>query len=116
MAQKQELMASGLPYEASKQIGFDTFTTIAAAGSGQTTATLPASNCVNVTSGSGGVIMPASTELFIGVNNSGGSITFYPPVGSAINGGSTNAGFTWTSTKGLFAIPVGLNVIVNLSA
>src|SRR5277367_2648990 len=104
MAQKQELMASGLPYEASKQIGFDTFTVVAAAGSGQTSATLPASNCVNVTSGSGGVIMPANTELFIGVNGSGGTITLYPPVGGAINGGSTNSGFSWTNNKTLFAI------------
>lgn len=116
MAQKQELMASGLPYEASKQLGFDSLTTVAAAGSGQTSATLPPSNCINVTSGSGGVIMPADTAFFMGVNNSGGTITLYPPVGSAINGGSANAGFSWTNAKMVLAIPVGLNILVNLSA
>ena len=116
MAQKQELMASGLAYEASKQLGFDTLSTFAAAGSGQTSATSLTSNCANVTSGSGGVILPANTETFLGVNNSGGTITLYPPVGSAINGGSTNSGFSWTNGKGLIAIPVGLNILVNMSA
>lgn len=116
MAQKQELMSSGLAYEASKQLGFDTFTVVAAAGSGQTSATALASNCANVTSGTGGVLLPANTETFIGVNNSGGTITLYPPVGSTINGGTLNAGFSWTNAKSLIAIPVGLNIIVNMSA
>lgn len=116
MAQKQELMASSLPYEAADKLGLDALTAFAAAGSGQSSATALTANCFNVSSGSGGVILPASTSLFFGVNTSGGSITLYPPVGSAINGGTTNAGFTVGNGKSVFGIPSGLNILVNLSA
>jgi len=117
MALKQELMASSLPWQAANKLGLDTLTAFAAAGSGQSTATALTSNCFNVSSGSGGgVILPANTELFVGVNSSGGNVTLYPPVGSAINGGSVNAGFTMTTGKAVFGIPAGTNIIVNMSA
>lgn len=116
MAQKQELMASSLPASAANKLGLDALTTFAAAGSGQTSATQLTANCWNVTSGSGGVILQASVEMQFGVNNSGGSITVYPPIGSAINGGTTNAGITVPNTKGVILIPSGLNILANVSA
>lgn len=116
MAQKQELMAASAPPALASKLGLDALTTFAAAGSGQSSATALTANCWNVTSGTGGVILPANTENFFGVNNSGSSITLYPPVGSAINGGTTNAGFTIGNGKSAFGMVSGLNILVNLSA
>src|SRR6185437_2558533 len=117
MALKQELMASSLPWQAANKIGLDALTAFAAAGSTQATATALTSNCFNVSSGSGGgVILPANTEMFFGINSSGGNVTLYPPIGSSINGGAVNSGFTMTTGKTVFGIPAGTNILVNMSA
>ena|SRR6185312_457337 len=116
MAQKQELMASSLPAAAANKLGFDALTTFTAAGGSQGAATALTSNCANINAGTGGVILAANVEDKIGVNTSGGSITLYPPVGSAINGGSANAGITIPNGKSYVANVVGTNIIVTVSA
>lgn len=70
------------------------YATISAAGSGQSTATAFKNAYVNVTGGTGGIILAAggvgdSQGVF---NSSGSAITVYPPSGSKINQFSANTG------------------------
>ena len=116
MAQKQELMSDSLPWQAASHLGLDPLTAVAAAGTTQATATSLTANCANVNSGTGGVIITLVRELHMIANNSGVTITIYPPVGSAINGGTVNSGITVLTGKSALVIPSGTNFMVNVSA
>ncbi len=97
MALKQELMAGGMPSGNAGRLGFDVPQTVAAAGSGQSSATVLTTNYANVTSGTGGVML--SENLTAVVNTSGSSINVYPPVGGSINGLSANSAFAVGNNK-----------------
>jgi len=114
MALKSELMASSLPASAASKLGFDTPATVAAAGSGQSTATVLAGNYANVTSGSGGVLL--AEKLAAVVNTSGGSLNVYPPSGQSINGLSANAAFAVGNNKQALFIQAGTVWLGILSA
>lgn len=116
MALKGDLMASSLPAQAANKLGFDALTAFAAAGASQTTATTLTSNCANVSSGSGGVIIGQPDGINVIVNTSGGAVNVYPPVGGTINGGTLNAAFSLTNNKTLIVFSAGLNYIANMSA
>lgn len=80
---------------------------VAAAGSNQAGATVLTTCNSYVTSGSGGVSLPAwasTGDGFWVFNALGSTIAVYPPVGSSgkINGGSTNAAITVGANKGAF--------------
>lgn len=118
MALKSELMAASMPPALASKVGYDPMATVAAAGSSQATATSLTANCSNVTSGSGGVILGPSEvrDPVLIVNNSGGTVSVYPPVGGTINGGTLNAAFSLTNGKALSINAVGTNYIANMSA
>lgn len=111
MALKSELMAMGMPASLAKRIGFDAAVNFAAAGSGQTTATVLTSNHAIVNSGSGGVIMGDAEQMFYVQNALGGNLTVYPPVGGTFTGQSQNAGLTVPTTKSLWIEPAGIGSI-----
>ena len=116
MALKGDLMAASLPPSAASKLGFDPLTTVAAAGSSQASATVLAANCTNITSGTGGVIIGLPEEIQLIMNNSGSSISLYPPVGGTINGGTVNAAYSLTNGKATTVFPAGTNFIANQSA
>jgi hypothetical protein len=116
MALKGELMASGMPSGQANRLGLDTFTVVTQVGSSQATALSLTSNCVNVTAGTGGVIITQTHAMHCIANNSGANCVVYPPLGGAINGGTVNAGFTLTTGKTLIVFSAGLNFIANMSA
>jgi hypothetical protein len=117
MALKQELMASSLPAQAANKLGYDTAAlTVAAAGSGQTSATLLTSNFSLVASGSGGVLIGAKDGVTVVINASGGNINVYPPSGCSINNLSANGAFTLTSAKQAIFVTAGLNIAAIMSA
>lgn len=117
MALKQELMASSLPAAAASKLGYDTpVTAVAAAGSGQSSATSLTANFSIVTSGTGGVIITEARAPTVVVNTSGSSVTLYPPSGCYINGLTVNTGFTVTNNKQALVQPAGLYFGVFLSA
>lgn len=115
MALKSELMASSLPASVASKLGFDPpASSVAAAGSGQSTATLLTSNFSIVASGSGGVQLAGKIAAVI--NTSGGSVNVYPPNGGAINGLSANAAFAVGNNKQALFIEAGTNWVGILSA
>jgi hypothetical protein len=114
MPLKSELMASGAAAALASKLGFDTPATVAAAGSGQSTAAVLASNFANVSSGSGGVIL--SERLAAVVNTSGGSINVYPPVGGSINGLAANTALAVGNNKQALFIQAGTQWVGILSA
>ena len=116
MALKSELMASSLPAAAAGRLGFDTITNVVPAGNSQATATAMPSNFVNLTTGTGGVIISQTQAMHLIINNSGANITIYPPVGSFINNGTVNAGFVLNSTLRATVFTAGNQFFVNLSA
>lgn len=116
MALKSELMAGSLPSQAARMIGFDPVATIAAAGSGQSTATQLTGNFANVSSGTGGVIIPNNNEQTLIVNTSGGSINVYPPVGGAFNFGTANAAISVNNNKSIWIEPIGSAFVAQVSA
>ena len=116
MALKADLMAAGMPWQAANKLGLDTLTVFAAAGTTQATATTLTANCANITSGTGGVIIGLPNEAQMIANNSGLTITVYPVVGGAINGGATNAGISLPNGKSLFGMGAGLNFLAVVSA
>lgn len=116
MALKSDLMQSGVAAQLANKLGSDPLTTFAAAGNSQTTATTLSANTANITSGSGGVIIGHVDEINLIVNNSGGAVNVYPPVGGTINGGTLNAAFSLTNGKALIVFPAGTNFIANMSA
>jgi len=116
MALKGELMASGMSAAEANKLGLDTFTAVTQAGSNQATALALTSNCVNVTAGTGGVIITQSHAMHAIANNSGANCIVYPPVGGTINGGTLNAGFTLSNGKTLLVFTAGTNYLANMSA
>lgn len=116
MALKGELMAGGMPAAQAGRLGLDTLATVTQAGNSQATALSLTSNCVNVTAGTGGVIITQSHAMHCIANNSGANCIVYPPVGGTINGGTLNAGFTLTTGKTLIVFTAGTNYIANMSA
>lgn len=117
MALKQELMASSLPAAAASKLGYDTpALTVAAAGSGQTSATLLTSNFSLVASGSGGVLITELKSQTAVINASGGNINVYPPSGMNINNLAANAAFVLTSAKQAVFVPAGVTYVGIMSA
>lgn len=116
MALKGELMAAGMPAGQANKLGLDTFTAVTQTGSNQATALTLTSNCINVTAGTGGVIMSQTHAMHAIANNSGANCIVYPPVGGTINGGTLNAGFTLTTGKTLLVFTAGTNYLANMSA
>lgn len=112
MALKTELQASGMPWELARLLGFDPPTNFAAAGSGQTSATVLTANHAVVNSGSGGVIIgDAQQQWFVQNSGTGSPITVYPPVGASFSGLGTNNGISVPNNKALFMLPGGLTGI-----
>lgn len=107
MALKTELEASGMPWELAKLLGFDPPANVAAAGSGQSSATALTGNHAVVNSGSGGVIIGDAQQQWFVQNSSGGSVTVYPPSGASFSGLGTNAGISVSNTKSLYMLPGG---------
>lgn len=117
MALKSELMAASANASLASKLGYDPLTAFAAAGSGQTSATLLTANAVNISSGTGGVILGSSEQPYAIINTSGSTISIYPPSGGAFNAGTANAAFSSTNGKSVIIVPIGGgNFIVNLSA
>lgn len=117
MALKSELMARGIAAGPAGALGLDALATLTALGSNQAGAAPLVSNCTNVNAGSGaGVIISQTHAMHAIINSSGGNVTLYPPVGSSINGGTVNAGFTLTTGKTCLVFTAGTNFIANLSA
>jgi hypothetical protein len=117
MAAKSELMAASANPGLANRLGYDPLTAFAAAGSGQTTATTLTANAANISSGSGGYVLPSAEQSYLVINTSGGTVSAYPPSGGAFNGGTVNAAFSHTNNKSALFIPVGGgNIFVNLSA
>jgi hypothetical protein len=79
----------------------DTVSVIAAAGTAQGTATPIVSSLIEVTSGTGGVLLPASTpgRRVVIFNDTTSTINVYPPTGSNVDLGSTNAAVTITASQ-----------------
>lgn len=77
-------------------VAFGNNSAVAAAGSTQGTATLLTRQISNITSGSGGVLLPTPVggERIIIRNALGSSITTYPHVGGQINNSGVNTGVT----------------------
>jgi|SRR6185312_6391187 len=117
MALKTELMARGIPAGPAGQLGLDALATLTAVGNSQATAAALVSNCTNINAGSGdGVIISQVHAVHALINSSGGNVTLYPPVGSSINGGAANAGFTLTTGKTTLVFEAGTNYIAVQSA
>lgn len=118
MALKDELMHSSLPAAAASKLGFDTGAlTVTAAGSTQGGATTLVSNFSLVTGGSGGgVLINEKHAMTAVINNTGGNVTVYPPVGGSINALSANAGLVVGNGKQAIFVPAGLNWVGILSA
>jgi len=108
MALKSELMASGMPWELARLLGFDPPVNFTAAGASQTTATTLTSNHAVVNAGSGGgVILGDAQQMWFVQNGAGVNVTVYPPVVASFSGLSQNAGITVSNTKALFMEPGG---------
>lgn len=107
MALKTELQASGMSWELAKLLGWDAPVTVAAAGSGQTSATALTANHAIVGSGSGGVIIGDAQQQWFVQNSSGSSVTVYPPVSASFSGLNQNAGITVLNNKSLTMVPGG---------
>lgn len=119
MALKQDLMAGSMPAALANKVGLDPIASVAGAGSGQSTATQLASNCANISSGSGGVALSSNEQMSFIVNTSGGTITVYPKAGTTttnFNGGSANAGISVPNGKSVLVIPAGTTLMAVISA
>jgi hypothetical protein len=116
MALKQELMAASAPAALANKLGLDPISLVAAAGTTQATATPLATNCWNVSSGTGGVSVNTEEQIQFGFNSSGAAVTVFPPLGGTINGGSVNAGISLPTGKSILMIPNGTNLMANVSA
>jgi hypothetical protein len=81
---------------------------VAAAGTTQATATSLTTDINYVSSGTGGVILPAYTggDCFI-INNSGAAITIYPQSGGYLNFQAANAGISMANQSTLHFVSVG---------
>lgn len=112
MALKSEFMSAGAPAALANRLGFDTPTTgITAVGSSQTTAYVPTSNVNNFTTvaSNTGVILPLPDGKgpWVMINNGANALSVYPPVGEAINYGTTNAAVSVPAGKGAIFWGVG---------
>ena len=117
MALKQELMASSLPAAAASKLGVDTLTSITPAGSTQGTATALSSNFVTLaTASAGGVIISQTHAMHMIINASGNTQTIYPPVGSAMNNGTVNAGVTLANSARMLIMSAGTQFFTITSA
>ncbi len=116
MALKSELMASSMSAAEANKLGLDPMATVTQLGSTQATALVLAANCVNVTAGTGGILLQSSQGMYYIANNAGANCIVYPPIGGTINGGTLNAGFTLTTGKTLIVFSAGLNYLANMSA
>jgi hypothetical protein len=116
MALKTELMAGGIPAAPASRIGFDLLANITATGAGQSTAAPLVSNFSNISAGTGGVIIAQTHAEHLILNNSGSTITIYPPIGSFMNNGSVNAGVTLTTTSRMLIKEAGQQFVTFTSA
>lgn len=105
-----DLMGLGMPPEQASRLGFSTFTTIAAAGTTQGTATLIPSltNNVNATTASSqtGVILSNAYDLdmpYVIYNAGTLALNVYPPTSGLFNGSTANTAIS---------VPVGAFVTV----
>jgi len=99
--------------------------TVAAAGSGQSDATLIGANVTTVTgaSGTNGVVLrkgKGTNGIYAGVIYSSAAtnaLLVYPPSGGTINGGSANAALSVTARKpAIFYAITNVDFIINQSA
>jgi hypothetical protein len=78
---------------------------VAAAGTTQATATALVTDINYITSGTGGVILPAiNGATFFIVNNSGAAINVYPPVGDTINFLAVNTALSMANQSSLLCV------------
>ena len=87
MARQSKLLSVGLPAAAAGGIVGDVQATLVLAGSAASDAAAITGECVLMTSGTGGAILPASTkgDTYLLKNESGSTCTLYPPTGATIN-------------------------------
>lgn len=88
MARQSKLLSVGLPAAAAGGIVGDVQATLVLAGSAASDAAAITGECVLMTSGTGGAILPQSTkgDTYLLKNESGSTCTLYPPTGATING------------------------------
>lgn len=100
MTRQAALVSAKLPPLAAQAI-VGNVQTAASAGSGQSDATKVTATNVQVTSGSGGIVLPVSNpgDKFFIFNVSGSNCSIYPPSGAAINALSANSALTIATTK-----------------
>ncbi len=87
MARQSKLLSVGLPAAAAGGIVGDVQATLVLAGSAASDAAAITGECVLMTSGTGGAILPQSTkgDTYLLKNESGSTCTLYPPTGATIN-------------------------------
>jgi len=116
MSLKTELMSGGIPAAPAGRIGFDPIANVTPGGSTQADAVELVSNFSNLATGTGGVIITQTHAEHLIINNSGATITIYPPVGSFMNNGSVNAGVTLTNTSRMLIKEAGPQFVTFTSA
>lgn len=86
MARQTKLMSAGTSAVQAQAIVGEA-QSLAAAGSSATDAAKITAECVLLSSGSGGAILPVSNkgDTYLVKNESGSTLTLYPPTGATIN-------------------------------
>lgn len=111
MAQKGNLMGSGLPAAAANFIVGDVTSAITATGTSQATSTVVLNdvNEFTTTASSTGAIIPPGLsrgdKLFV-YNIGAQTLTVYPPVGETINAIAAGSGFSVATAKTAFFVKV----------
>lgn len=115
-ASATDLMALGIAGEPARRIGGTIATAVAGVGTAQTGAAAITGTVNSVTTASGqtAFILPLhnpgrTVEIY---NTSATTALVYPPVGGAIQGGSTNASFSVAQNKGAIFRYITLTQIV----
>ena len=87
MPRQTKLMSAGTSATQAAAIVGDVQATLVLAGTTATDAAKITGECVLMTSGTGGAILPSSTrgDTYLLKNESGATCTLYPPTGATIN-------------------------------
>jgi NO-binding membrane sensor protein with MHYT domain len=119
MALNTELMACGMQAEGAKKLGYDTPATgLTATGSTQGSALALTSTCsiFSTVSASTGAVLSSASKPAVVYNGGASTLTVYPPGTFNFLGLSASVGISVPANKSALFIPVGTQIVANISA